>query len=104
MTRSLLRSPLSALFAALICLSACATFRTPAASFQVKCNVSEAVVLIDDVLVGSAANWAIPGRSIRAGFHRVEIRHPGYFSHYAEIDLPNGGGTVLTAELHPLLD
>jgi hypothetical protein len=87
-----------------LALGACATLRRPTASFAVRCNVPEAAVLVDDVLVGRASEWAPPGRPIRPGFHRVELRHPGYFSHYSEVDLPTGGQATVSAELHPLLD
>jgi hypothetical protein len=89
----------------LACLAAaCATFGRSAGTFQVECNVPDAMVIIDDVLVGRVSEWSRPGRQIRPGFHRIEIRHPSYFSHYAEIELSDGGGQVVKAELHPLLD
>jgi hypothetical protein len=89
---------------ALLALSGCATFGRPAATFQLQCNVPEAVLLIDDMLVGRASDWAPPGKQIRPGFHRVEVRHPGYFSYFTEIQLADGGGVLVKAELHPLLD
>lgn len=76
----------------------------PAASFRVDCNVPDAGIWIDDVLVGRVADWSQPGRFIRPGFHRIEIRHPGYFTHYGEVTLQDGGGAVVKAELRPLLD
>lgn len=85
-------------------LTGCATFGRPGGRFEVQCNVPDAVVIIDDVLVGRVSEWAPPGKQIRPGFHRIEIRHPSYFSHYAEIELSDGGGTVVKADLHPLLD
>jgi hypothetical protein len=85
-------------------LAACATFSGPTGRFSVRCNVPEASVLVDDVLLGPASEWAPPGRPIRPGFHRVEIRHPGYFSHFAEIEMTDGGRAVVAANLHPLLD
>jgi hypothetical protein len=78
--------------------------RGPSGSFAVKCNVGEAAVLVDDVLVGRVSEWAPPGRPIRPGFHRIEIRHPGYFSHYSEVEVADGRGAEVAAELHPLLD
>ena len=95
---------LRSLLAAAVLLAACATFARGAGNFQVLCNVPDALVIIDDVLVGRVSEWSAPGRQIRPGFHRIEIRHPSYFSHYAEIELPDGGAQVLKAELHPLLD
>jgi hypothetical protein len=88
----------------LLAVSSCATFSRPAATFALECNVPEAVVVIDDVLVGRASEWAPPGRLIRTGFHRIEVRHPGYFTHYAEIQLADGATAVVKAKLHPLLD
>jgi hypothetical protein len=74
------------------------------AALAIKCNVPDAFVLIDDALAGRASDWAPPGRPIRPGFHRLEIRHPSYFSHYAEIQPPPGGQALVQAELHPLLE
>jgi len=88
----------------LLALAACATMRAPAATLQIQCNLPEAAVFIDDALVGRASEWAPPGRQIRPGFRRVELRLPGYYSYFAEIDLADGGGTLLKAELHPLLE
>jgi hypothetical protein len=89
---------------AILTVSGCATFGRPAANFTLECNVPEAVLFIDDVLVGRASEWAPPGRPIRPGFHRIEVRHPGYFPYYAEIDLADGGAAVVKADLHALLD
>lgn len=75
-----------------------------AAPFRVDCNVPEAAVYIDDVYVGRASEWASDGRFIRPGAHRVELRHPSYFSHYAELRVDERQGGVVKAELHALLD
>jgi hypothetical protein len=83
---------------------ACATMTRPGGSLQIQCNVPDAAVFVDDVLVGRAAEWAPPGKALRPGFHRVEVRHPSYFSHYAEVELADGGGALVKADLHPLLD
>ena len=85
-------------------LASCATLSGPRPNFAVRCNVPEASVLIDDVLIGPASEWAPPGRTIRPGRHRVEIRHPSYFSHYAEVQVTEGGQALVSADLHPLLD
>ena len=95
---------LRSLLLALALVSGCATFARNVGTFQVQCNVPDAMVIIDDVLVGRVSEWSVPGRQIRPGFHRIEIRHPSYFSHFAEIELSDGGGQVVKAELHPLLD
>jgi hypothetical protein len=96
--------PLRILLVLATLVSACATFGRPAGTLQVQCNVPDALVIIDDVVVGRASEWAPPGKQIRPGFHRIEIRHPSYFSQYAEIELSDGGGQAIKAELHPLLD
>jgi hypothetical protein len=75
-----------------------------AVAFRVEANVPDAAVLIDDVLVGKAADWARDGRHVRAGFHRVEIRAPGFYSVYQEIEQPDGGSVAIKADLHPLLE
>jgi hypothetical protein len=89
---------------ACLAVVSCATFGRPSATLQVQCNVPEAVVFIDDGLAGRVSEWAAPGRPIRPGFHRVEVRHPGYFSHYAEVQLSDGDTAQIKAELRPLLD
>jgi hypothetical protein len=74
-----------------------------AASFRVDSNVPDATVWVDDTLVGTVAQWSKPGRFIRPGFHRVEVRAPGYYSHFAEVDLKEGGGATVKADQHPQL-
>ena len=96
--------PLRAAALAIPLLAACATGRPATVTLAVRCNVPDASVLVDDVLVGHASQWAPPGHTLRPGFHRIEIRQVGYFSHYTEIDLRDGAATVVQADLHPLLD
>ncbi|HVR62630.1 MAG TPA: PEGA domain-containing protein [Polyangia bacterium] len=84
--------------------SACATsLATVGVAFRVESNVPDATIWIDDVLVGRVADWQRQGRYIRPGFHRVEIRHPDYYSYFAEIEPAAGTQTSLRAQLHPLL-
>jgi hypothetical protein len=78
-----------------------------AVAFRVEANVPDATVLVDDVMVGKVSDWAQGGtqsRHIRAGFHRVELRHPGYYSVFLEIDKTDGAEAVIKAELRPLLE
>jgi hypothetical protein len=77
---------------------------TALAGVRVECNVPDASVWIDDLLAGSAKEWKSEGHEIRAGFHRIEIRHPGYFSFFQEVELPPGSRTVVNAKLRELLD
>jgi hypothetical protein len=88
----------------LLAFVGCATGRGPSGTLVIRANVPDALVLIDDRLGGRAAEWAPPGRLLEAGFHRVELRHPGHHSHYAEIDVKDGATVVVEAELRPLLD
>jgi hypothetical protein len=80
------------------------TLSSGAAGVRVECNVPDASVWIDDLLAGSAKEWKSEGHQIRAGFHRIEIRHPGYFSFFQEVELPPGSRTVVNAKLRELLD
>ena len=83
----------------------CATLHSEGSStLHVLCNVPEAAVLLDDAVVGRVAEFAKQDKSIRAGFYRVEIRHPSYYPYYVEITAPEGGTAAVKAELHPLLD
>jgi hypothetical protein len=83
----------------------CATMKPEeAATLNIECNVPEAAVLLDDVMVGRAAELKKEAKSIRPGFYRVEIRHPGYYSYFTEITVAEGGAAAVKAELHPLLD
>jgi protein-S-isoprenylcysteine O-methyltransferase Ste14 len=83
----------------------CATMKSEgAATLHVECNVPDAAVLLDDALAGRVADLAKKDKVIRAGFYRVEIRHPGYHSYFTEITVAEGGVAAVKAELHPLLD
>jgi hypothetical protein len=83
----------------------CATMRAEgSASLHVECNVPDAAVLLDDGLAGRVADLAKNDKVIRPGFYRVEIRHPGYYSYFTEINVAEGGVAAVKAELHPLLD
>jgi hypothetical protein len=101
-----LHRPLFVLLASLwLGLASCAhSQRAGSVSFRVQSNVPEATVWIDGVLVGKASDWARDGRHIRAGFHRIEVRAPGYYSVFQEVDQPDGGKAVIPATLHPLLE
>ena len=89
---------LALLFAAVLSLSCAQTLSSNAIAVRVQCNVPDATVSIDDVLVGTTSNWRAP-RQIRAGFHRVEIRHPGYYSFFQEVELPGGSDVIVNANL-----
>ena len=75
-----------------------------AVAFRVETNVPDATVWVDDVLIGKASDWAKDGHHIRAGFHRLEVRHPGYYSFFQEIELPEGSQAVVKADLRQLIE
>jgi hypothetical protein len=103
--RSLRALFLVALLLGATVLPGCAhTLSSGAVGVRVECNVPDATVWIDDLLAGSAKEWKSEGHQIRAGFHRIEIRHPGYFSFFQEVELPPGSRTVVNAKLRELLD
>jgi hypothetical protein len=92
---------------ALLCaaLAACAHAPAGAAvSLRVEASVPDATVWVDDELVGKASDFASGARRVRAGFHRIEVRAPGYYSVFQEIEQPDGGSAVVKAQLRPLLD
>jgi hypothetical protein len=83
----------------------CATMKSEGvATLHLTCNVPDALVLVDDTLVGKAADFAKADKSIRPGFSRIEVRQAGYYSYFTEITVPEGGVASVKAELHPLLD
>jgi hypothetical protein len=82
----------------------CATSRQGASgTLKIECNVPQATLRIDDVLLGRAADWSTP-RPLGAGFHRVEIGEASHFTFYAEIKLREGEAAIVRAELRPLLE
>jgi PEGA domain len=96
---------LGLLVVALGSFTACATMKPePVGTLQVECNVPDAAVVLDDAVVGRASDLAKTGKSLRPGFYRVELRHPGHYAHFAEVTVPEGGAVVVKAELHPQLD
>ena len=86
-------------------LLSCATVGPPkdAVSFRVEVNVPDATVWVDDHLVGSALVLARDGTFLRAGFHRVEVRHPDYYSFFTEVQPKQGEPVLIHADLHALL-
>lgn len=101
-----MRRSLVALAACLgVALASCAGApRVPVARVRVVCNVPDAGLVVDDRLVGRVAALPPGGAVVRAGFRRIEVRHPDHYSHYAELDLREGETAVVAAELHPLLE
>jgi PEGA domain len=100
--RSLVRAAGGLLLLALV--SCAHTVSGSAIAFRVDCNVPDATVWIDDVLVGKAADFKKDGRQIKPGFHRVEVRHPNYYSFFQEVELPGGSKVVVNARLRELIE
>jgi hypothetical protein len=85
--------------------SSCAhTLDANAIAFRVECNVPDATIWVDDVLVGKVGDWKGDGKHIRAGFHRIEVRHPNYYSFFQEVELPGGSHVVVNAKLRELIE
>ena len=92
---------------ALFVLSAasCAhTLDANAIAVRVECNIPDATLWVDDVLVGKVSDWKGDGKRIRPGFHRIEVRHPSYYSFFQEVELPGGSNVVVNAKLRELIE
>ena len=104
------RSPPAACWSAAGAVRCCRPLRARTAlggnaiAFRVECNVPDATVWVDDVLVGKVTDWKSDGKQIRAGFHRIEVRHPNYYSFFQEVELPGGSHVVVNAKLRELIE
>jgi PEGA domain len=83
----------------------CATAgsRPPSVGLRIEGNAPDATVWIDDRLVGRLADFSTPPRRLMTGFHRIEVRAPGYYSSFREVDAKPGVDLVIRAELHELV-
>lgn len=94
----------------LSCLTAgwlgCATLRPgpPSVVIHVTSNVPDATVWIDDHLVAPVSDFGKQQKRLVVGFHRLEVRAPGYYSHFEELEAKPNTPLDLNAPLHPLLD
>jgi hypothetical protein len=75
-----------------------------AVGMRVESNLPDATVWVDDVLVGNVSDWARDGKHIRSGFHRIEVRHSGYYSFFKEVELPEGAQAIVNAQLRPTVE
>ena len=93
------------LLASLAGVAGCATIgsNVPSVPLRVEVNVVDATVWIDDHLAGSAMTLSKPGTRMRVGFHRVEIRHPAYYSYFTVVKPALGDEVVIRAQLHELV-
>lgn len=87
-------------------MAACATasFGPPTVSMRVTSNIPDATVWVDDHLVAPAAQFAKGDRRLSLGFHRVEVRAPGYYSYFEELEAKPNTPVIIAAPLHELLD
>jgi hypothetical protein len=72
-------------------------------ALRVETNVPDAIIWVDDRLVGTAASLVSSGTRLRVGFHRIEIRHPSHYSFFTEVDPKRGEDVVIRAQLHELV-
>ena len=75
-----------------------------AVGMRVESNVPDATVWVDDILVGNVRDWSRDGKHIRSGFHRIEVRHSGYYSFFKEVELPEGAQAIVNAQLRPTVE
>jgi hypothetical protein len=75
----------------------------PTTAVRIASNVPEATIWIDDHLAGKLPDFAKPGKRLRVGFHRIEVRAPGYYSFFEEVDAKPGTDISIRADLHELL-
>jgi hypothetical protein len=73
------------------------------ATLRVDCPVADAMVWVDDVAVGEVRE--LPrGVRMRAGEHRIEVRHDRYHTRYLMVTLRRGEERVLQVALAEVLD
>ena len=93
-----------ALFNSLISCATSPRTHGPSAPFEVAGNVADATVWVDDRIAGTAASFGSSNhRRIAAGFHRLEVRHTGHYSHYQELDVKADVPQNIHFNLHEIL-
>jgi hypothetical protein len=75
----------------------------PEGTLQIESSDPQALVYVDDRLVGQAGDLKQP-LGLRAGLHRVEVRAEGKLTAYREVLLRPGEHPTLKVMLHPDLD
>lgn len=75
----------------------------PTVALRISGNLPDATIWIDDRLVGRVSDFGATGKRVSVGFHRVEIRAPGYFSLFQEVEAKPGADVSIAANLHELL-
>lgn len=91
--------------AAMAHAGACATVprHGPSAPFAVYGQPPDATVWIDDRRMGTVAELTLSPRRIAAGFHRVEVRSPGFESHLQELEVKPDVPQIVRFDLHEVL-
>ncbi len=84
---------------------ACATVGSgpPTVAMRIAGNVPDATIWIDDRLAGRMSDFSKSGKRLGVGFHRIEVRAPGHYSFFQEVDIKPGTDVSLQADLHALL-
>jgi len=78
--------------------------RPEAQGLRVVCAVDDAVVLIDERPVGTAAMVRERDLPILPGHHRVEVRAERFFTRYADVEIAPGARVRLAITLRPRLE
>jgi hypothetical protein len=70
----------------------------PTGVLIVRCDVGDAALWIDDQPVGEVGQLG-GGVRVPAGARRVELRHDGYHTRYADVVVPEGQRTTVELTL-----
>lgn len=98
------RTRLAALAAALATLAACLPARDArTVSLQLRGNVADASVTIDDRYVGALVYVARRGVRIPPGQHRITVERAGYFP-WDKLVETSGAPVLLDVKLEPIPD
>ena len=100
-------SRVRALTTSVVLVMSCATaarFAAPTTPLRISCNVPDASVWIDDHLIARVSVFAKSEKRLAVGFHRVEIRAPGYYSQFEEIEARPDVPIEIKASLHESLE
>jgi hypothetical protein len=62
----------------------------PLGGLLVVCEPAEAEIYVDDRFLGTVAAQRGRPLMLAPGPRRIELRHRGYFAHYAEVELVRG--------------
>lgn len=68
------------------------------AVIRIDCPITDARVLLNDRELGSVAQLR-RGIALSPGTHRLEVKHPGYHTHYAALELTRSERRVIVVEL-----